>query len=88
MKRLVITKNSVVNHELQPVRSNPDVCYSYYGLAVYVKEELLFIQDLSLENFVGSYLCSQLALLHSQCLLFPVSITLFIFMYTLGCYFF
>ena len=35
------------------------------GLAVYVKEGLLFGWDLSLENCVGSYLCYPLALLHS-----------------------
>ena len=28
-----------------------------HGLAVYVKEELPFAQDLSLENYVDSYLC-------------------------------
>ena len=36
-----------------------------YGLAVYVKEGLPFARDLSLENFADSYLCFQLALLHS-----------------------
>ena len=36
-----------------------------HGLAVYVKEGLPFAQDLSLENSAGSYLCFQLALLHS-----------------------
>ena len=36
-----------------------------HGLAVYVKEGLPFAQDLSLENSVKSYLCFQLALLHS-----------------------
>ena len=36
-----------------------------HGLAVYVKEELPFAQDLSLENSADSYLCLQLALLHS-----------------------
>ena len=34
-------------------------------LAVYVKEGLPFARDLSLENSAGSYLCFQLALLHS-----------------------
>ena len=34
-------------------------------LAVYVKEGLPFAQDLSLENSADSYLCFQLALLHS-----------------------
>ena len=36
-----------------------------HGLAVYVKEELPFSLDLSLENSADSYLCFRLALLHS-----------------------
>ena len=36
-----------------------------HGLGVYVKEGLPFAQDLSLENSADSYLCFQLALLHS-----------------------
>ena len=36
-----------------------------HGLAVYVKEGRLFAQKLSLENSADSYLCFQLALLHS-----------------------
>ena len=36
-----------------------------HGLTVYVKEELPFAQDLSLENSADSYLCFRLALLHS-----------------------
>ena len=36
-----------------------------HGLAVYVKERLPFARDLSLENSADSYLCFQLALLHS-----------------------
>ena len=36
-----------------------------HGLAVYVKEGLPFARDLSLENSADSYLCFQLALLHS-----------------------
>ena len=36
-----------------------------HGLAVYVKEGIPFVQDLSLENFADSYLCFRLALLHS-----------------------
>ena len=35
-----------------------------HGLAFYVKENLPFAQDLSLENFEDSYLCFWLALLH------------------------
>ena len=49
-----------------------------HGIAVYVKEGLLFAQDLSLENSADSYLCFPLALLHSVLLLFPVLITFFI----------
>ena len=36
-----------------------------HGLIVYVKEELPFARDLSLENSADSYLCFRLALLHS-----------------------
>ena len=35
-----------------------------HSLAVYVKEGLLFVRDLPLENSADSYLCFQLALLH------------------------
>ena len=41
-----------------------------HGLAVHVKEELPFAQDLSLENYAGSYSCFWLALLHSVSYLF------------------
>ena len=37
-----------------------------HSLAVYVKEGLPFAQDLSLENSADSYLCFELALLHSM----------------------
>ena len=36
-----------------------------HGLAVYVKEGLPFVHDLSVENSADSYLCFRLALLHS-----------------------
>ena len=36
-----------------------------HGLAVYVRERLPFARDSSLENSADSYLCFQLALLHS-----------------------
>ena len=36
-----------------------------HGLTVYMKKELPFAQDLSLENSADSYLCFRLALLHS-----------------------
>ena len=36
-----------------------------HGLAAYVKEEFPFAWDLYLENSADSYLCFQLALLHS-----------------------
>ena len=36
-----------------------------HGLAIYLKEGLPFAWDLSLENSADSYLCFQLALLHS-----------------------
>ena len=36
------------------------------GLAVYMKEELLFERELSMENSVDSFLCFRLALFHSM----------------------
>ena len=36
-----------------------------HGLTVYVKEELPFARDLSLDNSAHSYLCFRLPLLHS-----------------------
>ena len=36
-----------------------------HGLAVYVKEELPFATNLSLENSADSYLCFQLVLIYS-----------------------
>ena len=58
-----------------------------HGLAVYVKEELPFAEDLSLEKFTDSHLCFRLALLHlvsyffflyrspssSLCMVYPIS---------------
>ena len=53
------------------------------GLAVYVKEGLPFAWDWSLENSADSYLCFQLALLHSvSLLLLSLSITFFIFLHS------
>ena len=43
-----------------------DFCTHMHGLAVYVKERLPFVWDLSLENSADSSLCFQLALLHSM----------------------
>ena len=43
-----------------------------HGVAVYVKEGFLFGHDLSLENSADSYLCFQLALLHSESYFFFV----------------
>ena len=37
-----------------------------HGLAIYVKEGLPFVPDLSLENTADSYFCFQLASLHSM----------------------
>ena len=42
-----------------------DSSTNVHDLAVYVKEELPFARDLSLENSAGSYLCFLLALFHS-----------------------
>ena len=53
-----------------------------HGPAAYVKEGLLFARDLSLENSADSYLCFQLALLAlSILLLYPLSITFFVFVH-------
>ena len=57
-----------------------------HGLQVYVKVGLLFARDLSLENSVDSYLCFQLALLHSvSCFFFlyrsPSSSLCFVFVF-------
>ena len=41
-----------------------------HSRVVYVKEELPFAWDLSLENSADSYLCFRLALLHSVCYFF------------------
>ena len=39
-----------------------------HGLAVHVKKEFTFAQDLSLENSAESYISFRLAFLHSVCL--------------------
>ena len=49
-----------------------------HGLAVYVKQGLPFVQDLSLENYVDSYLFSTSFTSLSVLLLFPLSVTFFI----------
>ena len=51
-----------------------------HGLAVYVKEGLLFPRDVSLEKYADSYLCFRLALLHSVSYFFS-SIDHFIFVH-------
>ena len=52
-----------------------------HGLAVCLKERLLFAQDLSLESSVDSYLFFRLVSLHSILLIFPLSITFFVLMH-------
>ena len=52
-----------------------------HGLAFYVEEGLAFTRDLSLGNPADSYLSFRLDLLHSVLLLFPLSITYFVFMH-------
>ena len=42
-----------------------DSSFHMHVLAVYAKERLPFVQNLSLENSGDSYLCFRLALLHS-----------------------
>ena len=44
-----------------------------HGLAVYVKDGFSFARDLSLENSADSYLCFQLALLHSVSYFFSLN---------------
>ena len=53
-----------------------------HDLAVFVKEGLPFVHDLSLENTADFYLSFGLALLHCVLLLFPLSITFFVFMHS------
>ena len=53
-----------------------------HGLAVYVKQGLPFVQDLSLENYVDSYLFSTSFTSLSVLLLFPLSVTFFIVMHS------
>ena len=58
-----VTGNFSVGGYLLLIRKD---CVSHmYGLAVYMMEGLPFAQKLSLENSMSSYLCFQLALLHS-----------------------
>ena len=52
-----------------------------HGLVVYVKEGLPFAQDLSLENSADSYLFSTGFTSLSVLLLFPLSITFFVFVH-------
>ena len=56
-----------------------------HRLAVYVKEGLTFARDLSLENAADSHLCFRLGLPLSD-LLFPLSITFFVFMHRFSFY--
>ena len=59
-----------------------------HSLAVYVKERLPFAQDLSLENSADSYLRFRLAFASlSALLLFPLSITFFVFVHGFLFYF-
>ena len=52
-----------------------------HGLTVYVQKGLPFAQDLSLENSADSYLFSIEFTSHSVLLLFPLSITFFVFVH-------
>ena len=49
-----------------------------HGLAVYVKEGLPFAWELSMENSADSYLCFQLALLHSASYFFFIILFVFV----------
>ena len=57
---------------LPVIRKDSITCM--HGLAVYVKEELLFPQGLSPENSADCYLCFRLPLLHS--------LSYFVFLYS------
>ena len=58
------------------------------GLAVYVKEVLLFAQDLPLENSaILNYVFDTGFNSFSVLILFPLSVTFFVFMHTSWCYF-
>ena len=57
------SSNFSVRGYLPLIRKDSSTCM--HGLAVCVKEGLPFAQDLSLDNSADSYLCFQLALLHS-----------------------
>ena len=54
-----------------------------HGLAVYVKEELLFPQGLSPENSADCYLCFRLPLLHSLSYSFSSIMDSFLFYYNI-----
>ena len=59
-----------------------------HGLTIYVKEGLPFAWDLSIENSADTYLCFQLALLHSMSYFFFLyrspSLSLFIAFYSIS----
>ena len=60
-----------------------------YDLADYLKKELPFAQDLSLENSADSYLCFQLTLLHSVSYFFFLYLLItFVFMHGFWFHFF
>ena len=70
--------NSSVRGYLPLIRN--DSSTHTHGLTVNVKEGLPFAGDVSLENSSDSYLCFQLALLHSVSYFFcSLSTTLFVF---------
>ena len=63
MDNSINSSNLSVRHYLPLIRNV--FVINMHGLAVYVREELSFARDLSLENFADSCLCFRLALLHS-----------------------
>ena len=79
----IASGNFSVRGYLSLIHKDPSI--HVHGLAVYVKEGLSFAQDLPLENSLGSYLCFQISL--SVLLLFPLSITLFVFVHGFLLYF-
>ena len=77
--------NFSVRVYLPLIRKNPNT--HIHVLAVYVKEGLPFARDLSLENSADSYLFSTGFTSLSVLLLFPLSITFFVFVHGFSFYF-
>ena len=72
-----------------PLILKDSTTHMLYDLADYLKKELPFAQDLSLENSADSYLCFQLTLLHSVSYFFFLYLLItFVFMHGFWFHFF